>query len=135
MPTYTFKLHDGGGGLEDETGVNLADDHDAVRYAHDVACELMKSRELETRCWQLDVHAAGGERICEIPFASIDPTLDHLPADWRSIMESIAERRRLLGDALHAVSVTVQESRALVARARGKPYLASRFGKTTIRGL
>src|SRR5262249_23770313 len=135
MPTYTFKLHDGGGGLEDKTGVKLADEHAAIRYAYDVVYELMKSRELETRCWQLDVHAADGERICEIPFASIDPTLDHLPADLRSLVESIAEHRRLLVDTLHTVSVTIQESRALVARARGKPYLASRFGKRTIRGL
>jgi hypothetical protein len=48
-------------------------------------------------------------------------------------VESMSERKRLLSDVIHTVSGTVQESRALVARARGKPYLASRFGKPTIR--
>ena len=48
-------------------------------------------------------------------------------------MEGLSERRRQLGDALHTVKATVQESRALVARSRGKPYLASRFGKAVIR--
>jgi hypothetical protein len=133
MPIYTFKLHDGNGGLEDETGVTLAGEQDALRYAHDVVYELMKSRELETRSWRLDVYEEGNKHICQIPFASVDPTLDHLPINLRSMVESLAERKRLLGDVLHAVSVTVQESRALVARARGKPYLASRFGKATIR--
>ena len=64
-----------------KTGVNLTHEDAAVRYAYDVVYELMKSRELETRCWRLDVHDAGAERICEIPFASIDPTLDPLPAE------------------------------------------------------
>jgi hypothetical protein len=53
----------------------------------------------------------------------------------RAILESLSERRRLLGDALHAEKATIRESRALLARARGKPYLASRFGKPTIREL
>jgi hypothetical protein len=33
------------------------------------------------------------------------------------------------------VDATVEESRALVARARGKPYLASRFGRRIIRDI
>ena len=49
------------------------------------------------------------------------------------MVEAMSERKRLLNDALHAVKVTVQESRALVARSRGKPYLASQFGRSTIR--
>jgi hypothetical protein len=39
----------------------------------------------------------------------------------------------LLSDAVHSVSVTIRESRALVARSRGKPYLASHLGKPIIR--
>jgi hypothetical protein len=135
MPIYTFKLCDGCGGLEDETGVALTDDQSAIRYARDVAHELMKHREVETRCWQLDVYEERGRHVCEIPFASLDPTLDHLSPGMRAILESLSERRRLLGDALHAEKATIRESRALLARARGKPYLASRFGKPTIREL
>jgi hypothetical protein len=133
MPIYNFKLRDGSGILEDENGVELPDDKSATQYAHDVAHELMKSRELETRSWCLDVYAEGGGRIGEIPFARVDPTLDHLTPKWRTAVEGIAECERLLGDVINAVSATVQESRALVARARGKPYLASRFGKWIIR--
>jgi hypothetical protein len=51
------------------------------------------------------------------------------------MVESISERKRLLSDAIHNVKGTIQESRALVARARGKPYLASRFGKAVIRDI
>jgi hypothetical protein len=133
MPIYTFKLRDGCGGTEDETGINLTAQNEAIRYGHEVVHELMKSREVETRSWCLDVYEDGGRRICEIPFASVDPTLDHLSPRLREMVESVAYRKRTLGDALHAANTTVQESRALVARSRGKPYLASRFGKSTIR--
>ena len=132
MPIYCFKLLDGCGGAEDEDGVSLRDNEDAIRYAQDVVHELMKGRELETRSWRLDVYE-GGVRICEIPFVSIDPTLDHLTPSQKAMVEKTSERVRSLSDALHAVEATVQESRALVARSRGKPYLASRFGKSIIR--
>jgi Domain of unknown function (DUF6894) len=133
MPIYNFKLRDGSDVLEDETGVTLPNDDSATRYANEVAHELMRSRELETRSWCLDVYEQGGNRIREIPFASVDPTLEHLTPKWRTAVEGIAERKRMLGDAIHAANSTVQESCALVARARGRPYLASRFGKPIIR--
>jgi hypothetical protein len=133
MPTYSFKLRDDSGILEDEDGVELPDDNSATQYAHNVAHELMKSRELETRSWCLDVYAEGGGRIGEVPFARVDPTLDHLTPKWRTAVEGIAARERLLGDMINAANATVAESRALVARARGKPYLVSRFGKRVIR--
>jgi hypothetical protein len=132
MPVYTFKLRDGSGDIEDSTGVQFHHQENAFRYAHDVVYELMKSRELETRSWRLDVYE-GGSPIYEIPFVSVDQSLDHLPPKLRTMVEGLSERRRQLGDALHTVKATVQESRALVARSRGKPYLASRFGKAVIR--
>ena len=135
MPTYTFKLRDGRGGLEDASGVTLPDRETALRYAHDVIHELMRSRELETRSWCLEVYENGenDSPICEVPFASLDPSLDHLAPNFRTMVEGISERKRLLSDVIHTVKDTIQESRALVARARGKPYLASRFGRAVIR--
>lgn len=135
MPTYTFKLRDGRGGVEDSTGVALANRASALRYAHDVVHELMRGRELETRSWCLEVfeHGVGDGPICEIPFASVDPSLDHLAPNFRILVESASEHKRLLSDVIHTVKDTIRESRALVARARGKPYLASRFGKVIIR--
>jgi hypothetical protein len=49
------------------------------------------------------------------------------------MVEDVSERRRQLSEVIHALNTTVIESRALVARSRGKPYLASRFGRGTIR--
>ena len=78
MATYTFQLKDGSCGITDGAGVDLPDREHARRYAHDVARELMSGREAETRFWPLDVYEDNNERILEIPFASIDRTLDHL---------------------------------------------------------
>jgi hypothetical protein len=134
MPVYTFKLRDGRGGVEDATGIQLPRRDSAIHYAHDVVHELMRRRELETRSWRLDVYEAeDNSPICEIPFASVDSSLDHLTPKFRTLVESMSERKRLLSDVVHTVKSTIQESRALVARARGKPYLASRFGKPIIR--
>ena len=132
MPVYTFKLRDGSGDIEDANGVEFRHQEVALRYAHDVVSELMKSRELETRAWRLEVYE-GGSPIYEIPFASVDPSLDHLTPKLRTIVEGLSERKAVLGEAIQSVRATVQESRALVARSRGKPYLASRHGKPVIR--
>ena len=133
MSAYTFRLLDGSGEVEDETGVNFRRPDHAIRYARDVVHELMRNRELETRSWRLDVYENGDGPIHAIPFASIDPTLDHVVPTLRTMVEGMSEQKRLLSEVLHAVKGTVQESRALVARSRGKPYLASRFGRSTIR--
>ncbi len=135
MPVYTFRLRDGRGDLEDATGVQLPNRDSARRYAHDVVHELMRSREVETRSWCLDVYEGDEPNgpICEIPFASVDPSLDHLAPKYRTMVESMSEGKRRLADVIHAAHGTIQESRALVSRARGKPYLASRFGKPIIR--
>jgi hypothetical protein len=132
MPTYTFKLQDGDAGLADETGVQLRDREQALQYAHSVIHELANRREAQTRLWQLDVYE-NKQPIFEIPFASLDPSLDHLNPAYRTIVEDAYDKQRSLRSALHAAQVTIQESRALVARSRGKPYLASRFGRSIIR--
>jgi hypothetical protein len=134
MPTYTFKLLDGCGDAEDTTGVSLSGRDNAIDYGCDVAHELMKNRELKTRSWRLDIYEEGDGHIRGIPFASVDPTLDHLRPERRTTVEALCERKRSLFEMIHAVTDTVRESQALVARSHGKPYLASRFGKATICG-
>jgi hypothetical protein len=42
--------------------------------------------------WRLDVYERG-VRICEIPFAGIDPTLDHLTPPQRTMVEKTSEER------------------------------------------
>jgi hypothetical protein len=133
MPNYTFELRDGSGGIDDENGISLADGRDALRYARGVVQELMRSREAQTRTWRLDVYDEGGERVIELPFASLDPTLDHLRPEVRAMVETFCDRRRAVDETIYAVCITVRESQALLARSRGKLYVAARSGEKTIR--
>jgi hypothetical protein len=133
MPRYSFKLRDDDTGVEDDTGVNLPDAEIAYRYACDVVRELMQHREPHTRSWQLEVYEGEGKKVFEILFSTLDPTLDHLSVPLRGLVEDTAHRLRSLKDALCATQTTVQETRSLVARSRGKPYLAAHRGRKIIR--
>jgi hypothetical protein len=133
MPTYTFKLHDDDNGVEDDFGVNLPNDEIAHRYACDGVRELMDHRERSTRHWRLDVYQDNSEKVFDIPFASVDRTLDHLTPDHRAEVEQIAERIRSLKDVYYDATLTQRESRSLVARSRGKPYLVADKGKKVMR--
>lgn len=135
MPTYTFKLRDGDWGVEDDTGVTLRDRHEALRYAHDVVNELMRRREAKTRSWRLDVYENNQRRVFEILFVTVDPSLNHLRSDSRITVEHGCEGQRSVGDAVFRSRDPTQESRALLARSRGKPYLAAEFGRRTIRDM
>lgn len=134
MPHYTFALRDGLCRVQDPAGVRLRNRSAARAYALQVAQELMAGRERETRTWCLEVYGDNGAGLCSIPFASIDPTLDHLTPDHRAVIEGWCDRARSLQEAISTARATVQESQALVARSRGKPYLAATNGKRTIRG-
>jgi hypothetical protein len=134
MPLYTFKLSDGSCEIEDETGVVLPDREHARHYACDVVRELMNCREQQTRTWLLGVYEDNRERVFEIPFVSIDWSLDYLRPELRSTIEDLCGRARRLTEAITAAGATLRESRALVARSRGKPYLAAERGRKTIRG-
>jgi hypothetical protein len=81
----------------------------------------------------LDVYENNGEKIFEVPFASVDQTLDHLRPDYRAAVEQVARRIRSLRDVYYDATLTQRESRSLVARSRGKPYLAAGRGRKVIR--
>jgi hypothetical protein len=74
-----------------------------------------------------------GERVYEIPFAHVDPTLDHLLPPLRMRIEASCESIRSARQIIFAARATVRESQALVARSRGEPYLATILGNPTIR--
>lgn len=133
MPNYTFEIKDGCGGIEDGAAVTLADGTQVLQYAQEVAHELMRSREPQTRSWRLDVYDEDGDRVIELPFASVDPTLDHLRPEVRAMVEKYSDRRRSVEEMIFAARNTVRESRALVARSRGKLYVAAQGGTQTIR--
>jgi hypothetical protein len=133
MPVYTFELRDGGEPTADQSGVILPDREHALAYAHEVVRELLMGREKEARSWRLNVYEDEAERVFEIPFASLDQTLDGLQPDLRRTIEVFSERNRSLREAFYEARATVRESRALIAMSRGKPYLAAERGELTIR--
>jgi hypothetical protein len=133
MPRYTFKLSDDGSGVEDDVGVSLPNVELAYRYACDVVLELMNCRELRTRHWQLDVYEGEGKKVFEIPFVGLDPTLNHLSTEQRELVEHGSRIIRSFKETLHAATLTGREARSLVARSRGKPYLAADRGHKVIR--
>jgi hypothetical protein len=133
MPVYTFELLDGSSPLCDETGVNLPDREHALAYGKEIARELMQGREAQTRFWRLRIHENHPADSFDISFVAVDPTLDHLVPELRRMVERLCENYRSSKEAIHAARITVQESRALVARSRGQPYLAATSGRRTIR--
>ena len=131
MPNYTFELRDCFDPIEDDVGVILTDRQDAYQYARGVVRELMSGREAQTRTWRLDVYENSEERVFAIPFASLDETLAHLQPELRVLVEGLCERDRRLCEATQSA---LRESRARLARSRGKPYLITNLGKRTITG-
>jgi hypothetical protein len=129
---YTLELRDGSNWIEDE--VAMPDRERAFEYARTVVRELMCCRERQTRTWRLDVYEDKGERVFAIPFARFDETLGNLSSKGRETIADLCDRRRTLEEAISTAVVTMRESRALVARSRGKPYLVAAFGQPTIRG-
>jgi hypothetical protein len=133
MPRYSFQLQDDQRPVEGGS-VWLSGRERARDHAVAVAGELMRGRERQTRSWCLEVYE-NGELICQIPFASVDPTLDHLAPPLRRTIEASNESIRSLHKLVSAAHATVRESKALVARSRGKPYLATERGEPTIRSI
>jgi hypothetical protein len=133
MPRYTFKLRDDDIGVEDDFGVSLPNAEIAHSYARDVVRELMNRRERNTRHWLLDVYEDNGGKVFEIPFAKVDQTLEHLRPDYRAAVEQCAQRIRSLKEVYYEATLTRRESQSLVARSRGKPYLAADRGRKVIR--
>jgi hypothetical protein len=129
MPRYYFNLRDGTGSLADPYGTDLADDGTAGNHARAVARELMRHCELQRRHWLLEVYNEHGKPLFAVPFASVDCTLDHVAPQRRHLIEQTSERRRILAEVISDCRQTLQKSRAIQARARGKPYLIAERGR------
>jgi hypothetical protein len=95
-----------------------------------VVLELMSGREAQTRTWRLDVYENSAERVFEIPFISLDRTLETLQPELRVLIEALCERDRTFRESARSI---LREARARFARSRGKPYLITNSGKRTIR--
>ena len=130
MPRYTFELHNGESPVADEAW--FSNRERAFDHAQHVARELMHAREPRTRSWRLDVYE-NGKCVQQLPFASVDSTLDHLKPALRKSVERSCDTLLGLHETMSSARATLRESRALVARSRGKPYLATEAGQPTIR--
>jgi Domain of unknown function (DUF6894) len=125
MPRYTFELMYGGPPIADDTGIEAPDRESALAYGQEVARELMRGREVQTRYWRLDIYEDRSERVAEMPFAEVDTTLDHLMPPVRTAVQRLCDSYRSWREALSATRATMRETQALLAPARGKPYLAA----------
>jgi hypothetical protein len=128
MSCFYFKVRDGADGIADDEGVELADAAAAKAYAIDVAREVMKGDEVKKRPWLLEVRDQEGAIVVEVRFAAVDPTLDHLDADLRVLVERMAEDRRRIQETLHVSSCLVALGVGSTRSVR-KPYLIAVDGQ------
>jgi hypothetical protein len=111
MQRYTFQLRDGKYPVNDGSGVWLNEREQAL-----------------DPCGR-------GCALYQVSFASVDPTLDHLCPRVRATVEASCATIRSARETVSAAHATMRESRALVARSRGKPYLAVERGEPAIRSI
>ena len=133
MPSYTFRMRGFRRAPANSDSVDFPTVEAALSYACEVARELMGCRELLVEYWWLDVYDANDQSIFQIPLRIADAAFVH-PSHKGLPRRLRRDKRELnLTNLLESVQVTVRESRALVARARGKPYIATDCGEETIR--
>ena len=88
----------------------------------------MKRREVKKRAWQLEIRDDRGDALFEVPFAAVDPTLDHLDRPLRQMVEQMSDSRRKLAETVFNSQLTLRQMKAMRARAVGRPHLAAEFG-------
>ena len=135
MASYFFNLRNAQGGYVDRTGVELADDDAARMYACLVAGELMKNREIQAWHWRIDVRDSEGRRLFEVAFVSHDPRVRRMHPSHQEKLEKLSERRCELAEAMDQSRAVKQQAKAVVAKARGKPYLAADEGEEVLGSL
>jgi hypothetical protein len=129
MTRYFFDLSDGAATALDDSGTILPDDQAAISCGFDLARDLMRNNEKKYRSFFVLVRQEGGGLLFTLPFVEIDETLKRLPPETRALIERCCERRRELAAAVRAAHKALRDSRALRARANGKPYLAALDGE------
>jgi hypothetical protein len=109
MPRYTFELHSDQSPVRDDAW--FTNRERACAHAQHVARELMYGCELRTRSWRLDVYE-NGECVSQLPFASVDETLDHLQPGLRKTVERSNDSLLGLHETTSSARATLRESRA-----------------------
>jgi hypothetical protein len=132
MPFYRFRLRDGADLLEDECGTWLPNLPAASEHACAVARELMEHRERESRHCKIKIYAENRGPLLVIPFAAVDPTLDHLGLRDRQLIERTSTLIGTLKATLVECTMTYLYSRALSARMRRRPYVVADRGRRVL---
>jgi hypothetical protein len=126
MPVFYFRLRDGNFEFRDDQGQELPDLAAARAYAVQVARELIRKSETEKRHCRLDVYDER-DLVAEVPFATVDPTLDHLSLDLRQLVERICETRREFAETLSSLEFLILRLRQM--RGLSNPYLVAQDGR------
>ena len=126
MPVFYFHLRNGNCEFRDDQGQELPDVQAARNHAIRVARELIRKSEIEERHCRLDVYDESG-LVAEVPFATVDPTLDHLSPDLRQLVERICETRREFAETLSSMEFLVLRLRQM--RGLSNPYLVTQDGR------
>ena len=129
MQAFYFHLRAGDHRILDEEGEELPDARAARDHAIQVVRELMRARESRTRHYRLDVCDQDGGLVAEVPFATVDPTLNHLQTDLKRLVERLTDTRREFYETLVDTDRLRLELRAMRFRLRGKPYVVARKGQ------
>jgi hypothetical protein len=129
MTMYYFNIHNGAGGVLDPDGTELPDLAAAREHATDVIRELLKFDESRKRTWRLDVCDKRGATLVAVRFSTVDPTLDHLQAPTRDLVEGLCESRRRLAETMFQSRVLLLQSRGAKGGGSRGPYLIAEFGR------
>jgi hypothetical protein len=107
MRRYFFNLNDGRKVIPDLEGTELPDDDSARAHAAQVARELARNREQETRSWRLAVCDAQGTLRFELLFALIDESISRLPPAIRFMFDDAGGSTASLNKAIEQVRMTL----------------------------
>ena len=124
MPIYHFHLVTLDGRVLDLKGTDLPNEASAREHACQVARELMRHREPQTRSWRVEVTDSARQPSFELLFASVDSTIDHLTPELRASVEHVCYQSASLSETIRTVKNSLVMARATLARAEGRPYLA-----------
>jgi hypothetical protein len=129
MPHYYFDLWSNAGWITDETGTDLPDDETASTYGYEVARDIARNKERDSRTFCIAVRDAARRNLFTLPFSRLTEVLQHFDPETQAVLETSFERQRGLRQAIQAARAAVAQSRASIARARGKPHLVVAAGR------
>ena len=123
MPRFHFHLRARGSIHRDLDGTELPDAGAARGHAAAVADELMRHSGPTAHHWSMRVEDGAGDAQFDLFFADVDLGDAVFPPQTRLLVAQTCRRLGALTDALCAARETLLETRILMARSKGRPYL------------